>query len=116
MSLPDLKPQHFGMFAGDAKTLVVTVRDLASALVNLTGATASFALAPSVAGPATLTKSTAAGITLTDPVNGEMEIALDPADSLTLSGSYYYEAEVTDSVGRVGTVCFGNITIRPSLI
>ena len=108
--------QNFDMFSGDDKVLVVTVKDLAGVAVNLTGASITWKLADSLTGTVRATKTTAAGIAITDAADGVFEVTVADADTATLSGSYYHEAEVTDSSGRDSTVVFGNITIRPTLI
>ncbi|WP_337102340.1 hypothetical protein [Paenibacillus sp. YIM B09110] len=102
------KNQNFEMFAGDTKSVTVTV-----AGVDLTGSTVKWAAKKSIynAEP-DVYKDTTDGITLAD--EGKFVIALEPEDTAALSGTYYHEAEVTDATGNVSTVLSGKITINLS--
>lgn len=61
-------------------------------------------------------KSTAdGGVSITDAANGKFTVTLAPADTKTLAvGTYYHEAEVTDSLGNVSTVTVGKVTLIAS--
>lgn len=106
---------RFEMYSGDTRTLTVTVRDTSGAAVDLTGATARWALAKKVGQAALVSKSTGSGIELTDAANGEFTVTLDPADTADLVGDYWHEAEVTDSAGRVVTVFQARASIKQDI-
>lgn len=113
--------QHFEMISGDTATITVTVDDGAGGVVDLTGATVTFAMSKDKPGSrfnatAKITKTVGDGVTLTDPTNGVMTVALDAADTDDLSGRYHYEIEVTDTSSNVATVTTGIITIKPDLV
>jgi hypothetical protein len=106
---------------GDTARLVVTVTDDAGDAVNLTGATAAFALARTRGGDPLVTKSTdGGGITLTDPANGELTITIDGADTADLGSPrgrrHYYEVTIRDGSGQTVTVTTGTWTIHEDTV
>lgn len=106
--------QNFEMWAGDDLDVVAIVKDASGTVVDITGATVEWALRLTVDSPVLLAKDTAAGITLTNPTQGEFTITLAPADTSALGGrSYYHEAEVTLG-GKITTVLTGWATIHRS--
>lgn len=100
------------MFAGDTKVLSVTVQDQDDAIVDLTGAAAEWVLAKQHGAAALITKTVGSGITITQPLNGQLEVLMQPADSVQLRGSYAYQLEITDAFSRKSTVLYGTIAIR----
>lgn len=113
--------QSLRMHSGDSKTLDVTVKNTAGAVVDLTSFTAtweasvlnadgSFAASPSI------TKSTVSGITITDAEGGELQIVLQPSDTDSLTGDFYHELELTSGGGVISTVMTGKLTIDTDLI
>lgn len=105
------------MFAGDTKTLQVTVKDENGDAVDLTGASIRWQASRSVnKRPADLEKSVGDGITITDATAGRFDVTLDSADTEDLRGDFYHEAEVIDASGNVSTVFTGTLTIEPTLI
>lgn len=107
-----LSPQNFEMFSGNTKPVKFDVIDHNDAIVDLTGATGSLAIAKRPDVEATITK---AGSVPGAPIN-RIEFLLDPADTEPLVGTFYYECKVTDASGRVSTIAFGNIYIRRNLL
>jgi hypothetical protein len=109
----------FTMYEGDTHTLEVTVRDEEGNVVDITGATVRWWLAKnnkSTGSDIYVQKTTGAGITLVDPTNGRMNIALVPVDTEGRGGKdYYHEAEVDDG-GNISTVLLGKATINRTLI
>ena len=102
---------------GDSRNLVVTVRDEPGNIIDLTGATIVWEIADSVAGPALLSKTNGAGVTITDAAGGVFTVALTPADTLSLTrGVKYHEARMTDAGGDRGRVVVDDITIEDTLI
>jgi hypothetical protein len=109
--------QNFEIHAGDSRDIVVTVTDSQGAAVDLTGAAVAWQLARSAgSAAAVVSKSLGAGIAITDGPNGVFTVTLDPADTESLTGLYYHEAEVTDAAGNRSTVLTGVATVIPTLI
>lgn len=109
----------FSFFSGDTQTLKITVNDGATPPVakDLTGATITWGLAKRQGKAPFLTKTIGSGITVTDAVNGELEVAIDPADTADVKGgSYYHELEITDSIGNIATAAYGDVTIEADSI
>ena len=103
------------MFAGDSKVLVVTVRDGAGAVVNITGATLTWEAARSTEETTVISKESGDGISITNPTGGVFEVTLDEADTDDLQGLYYHEAELTQA-GDTFTVLTGSLVIERTLI
>lgn len=111
--------QSFPAMSGDELVLPITVRDNAGDLVNLTGASARFALArtpkattiaiDSDASPAT------ASILFTDAANGELSVTITDENAEALEGDYYYECKVTDNASREAVVVRGWISFAKNL-
>ena len=109
---------NFTMFAGDTKVLVVSVTDVAGQAVDITGVLIRFQLAKSAkAETALISKTTVgnAGVAIVDGPAGRFDVALNPADTLALVGTYYYEAEIDDG-GIISTVLTGQVQINQALI
>jgi hypothetical protein len=107
----------FEMVQGDTKTIEVTVEDPTGTVVDLTGAVSiRWKMAKSVTATVTLAKSVGSGISVVDAEEGRFDIALATGDTESLSGGFYHEAEVIDSLNRVATVLTGTITIAKALI
>lgn len=100
---------------GDTIDLEVTVtRD--GAPVDLTGADLWFTAKLKVKDAdvdAVAQKTVGSGITVTDAVNGEALITLDPADTdgLTKETTLYCDVQLVEASGRVTTVASGTLTI-----
>lgn len=109
--------QNFTMVSGDTRTLTVRVRDPDDAVVAITGATIRWRAARSYGKTANITKATGgSGITITDGPNGVFVVTLDPADTASLYGTFYHEAEVTFSDDTVSTVLRGTMKVNQDLI
>lgn len=107
--------QNFVMTAGDTKTLVVTIRNAAGDVVNITGSSVKWKAARSYGKAAVLSKSTSDDISLSDPTNGIFTVSLAPEDTEDLKGIYHHEAEITDADGAISTVLTGTMKINPAL-
>lgn len=113
------------LFSGDTKRLNYTVKDGAGTAIDITTATFRWGLSklgkpktagePSPQGAALLTKTVGSGITLTAPTLGQLTVALDPADTASLKGSFYHELEMVLS-GDTSTVAFGQIDVKRDLL
>jgi hypothetical protein len=111
--------QSFPAMSGDELVLPITVRDNDDALVNLSGASARFAMArrpeanttdiDSAASPAT------ASVIFTDAINGLITVTITDENTDALEGDYYYECKVTDSTGREAVTNRGWISFAINL-
>lgn len=117
--------EDFSMHSGDSRTLEVTVRDEADAVVNISaasGADLTWALSKKATdtvdprGASLVSKTEGSGIAITDGPNGRCDVTLDPADTADLKGDdYYHEMQVILS-GDTSTVLYGVVTIKGDLI
>lgn len=88
-----VRDQDFTLTQGDQRDLLMTATDEDTGEpLDLTGAIISWML---VGRGETLTKTTAVAsqIEITDEEAGEFTVKLAPADTLTLLGAFYHEAE-----------------------
>ena len=108
--------QDFLMWSGDNKTITVTVYDNDDVVVDITNVAITWELSQNVDSVALISKTAGSGITLSDPTNGIFTITLDPANTGSLSGRYYHEAEITDLSGDISTVMVGHATIKTDAI
>jgi hypothetical protein len=103
---------HLSMVRGDSKLYKVTVKDSDGVVVNILGYTASFTVRSNpLDAVAIISKTTSSGITLTDPANGIMQIALANTDTEIDVGKYAYDIEVVDLLSRHITVLKGNFSV-----
>ncbi len=116
MSLRKLLDTNFEMVSGDSKDIVVTVLDEQDQVVPITGASVVFILSRTEFSAALVTKTTGAGIVITDDVGGVLTVSLVPADTEPLVGTHYFEIELTDVALRVSTIVVGRIDIRKNVI
>jgi hypothetical protein len=110
--------QVFEVFSGNDVTLrfTVTENDSGEAL-DLTGAQALiWALAKNANAQAIVTKTLGAGVTITDPANGVVEVVLTDDDLEPLRGTYYHEMRLTNSSGLKSTLVYGVATVVGNLI
>lgn len=98
--------QDATVVAGDDLELAVTVTENGSPK-DISGATATWALAEARGGAVVLSKDTSAGIAVTDAPAGELTIRLSSAETTGLAGSYYHECSLTDGAGNTVTVLSG---------
>ncbi|QQP93559.1 hypothetical protein IGS68_33605 (plasmid) [Skermanella sp. TT6] len=112
--------RNFSATAGDTMPVFVIITDQAGAAMNLTGVTAIWQASqgtPARFSPTpVLTKTTDAGITITNAAAGELQIDLEPADTVSLSGDFYHELQLTDASGAVTTPLKGVMHIRKQLV
>lgn len=97
---------------GDTQYFDVSVVDGSGNPVDLTNATIEYTLAHK---DTTISKSPDSGITVTDAVNGEFEILLDPADTSDIKGVGAHQVEITDGDGDVATVFAGTVSIKSGI-
>lgn len=104
------------MVQGDTVALDFSIVDAAGDAVDLTGAGIRWQMARSVRATAILEKAIGDGITVTSATGGAFTVALDPEDTIGLTGSFYFEVEIIDASGNVSTPRSGTISIIPGLI
>lgn len=104
------------LFIGEDKELVIPVYQSDNRTIqDITGWALSWKLKASLDdadGSALLTKTTSAGITLTDPTAGECTITIADTDTDALSpGKHYHELKRTDA-GSETVLCYGRCVLR----
>lgn len=95
-------------FSGDSLVLTFTVLKPDATPKDLTGATVVWGLANAQGKGLRLSKNAS----ITDAVNGVCTVTLSPADTASLSGTFYHELEVTDAAANVSTVTYGSFVIE----
>ena len=105
--------QDFLMWSGDDKVITVTVYDNDDDVVDVTGATITWRLSQNIESEALITKTVGDGIAISGHT---FILTLEPADTTSLSGRYYHEAEITDADGNVNTGMVGYATIKTDAI
>lgn len=118
MTTVKLTPQNFEMHSGNHKVLKFTTKDENDLIVDLTGASISWAMSTTAKSKAPIATYTLAdNVTLTDPVNGLFEVEVQAVDTEPLKGAeYYHEARVTSAAGKVTTVAYGTIKMLDNVI
>lgn len=112
-----LTKQNFTMHSGDDKTLQFTVKDQDGVVVDITGASITWAFAARVGATAIASKTVGSGITITDAAAGVFQVTIDAADTASLTGGVlYHEAQLVDSGGVKSTIAYGDMTILPDNI
>lgn len=108
--------QNIDLYAGEIRSVVVTVDDLNSGSVeDLTSATISWKVKQG--STTALSKTVGSGITLaSDPTTGVFTISLQAADTSSLVGVYSHEGRVTLSDGTIATMFTGSFVVRATLI
>lgn len=108
--------QNFEIYSGDSKNIIIIVTDDNENIIDLSGSTIKWALKKTVNSiENNIYKDTSnGGIEITDALNGEFTVKLNPSDTEGLIGRFYHEAEVTDAIGSVSTILFGIATIKRS--
>lgn len=106
------------MYSGDSVPIAVTVTDSETgAAVDLTGATATWALATKPGDTPLATKTSGDGdITIGGDDSNVVTVTLEPADTAALDGLYLHEVQLVDGAGAVHTVYQGTIYVRGDII
>lgn len=104
-------------FAGDTAKLNDTITKDDGSAKDITGATVNFALADYPGDEPHIEKDSSTNdVSITDGLNGEVTVTLNPSDTEDLGDAdgieYHYEIEVTDASSNVGTVTAGTFTIH----
>jgi hypothetical protein len=101
-----------GFFIGEDKTLQFTINDSTGATVNVTGWQVTFKLAASLSGDMLFTKTVGAGITLTSPTSGILQVLCSSADTISLApGTYFYALRRTDA-GFKAELDYGSVILK----
>lgn len=108
--------QNIKVYTGDTLDLNVTVyAGDTNSHKNIAGCNVRWVLYDPDGTGVMLTKTTDDAITIIDGLNGELIIALVPADTRLINpGSYRHEAEITDASGNVSTILTGDFIIKES--
>ena len=108
--------QNVEMWAGDYRDLIVTITRSDNAAYSLAGASVTWILeyAP---GSGSLVRKFGEGATAASGMTistSTLTISLSPADTQSLEGTFYHEAEAKDSASRVATLLVGSLKINKS--
>jgi hypothetical protein len=102
-------------FVSEDKLLTFTVRNSAGAVVNITGWTLEYVLRLAPSHPTKkLTKTTGTGITITDAVNGVLQVDVDSADTDHLRAGTYWHGLARTNAGAYDIVLDGTAVLRRS--
>lgn len=108
----------FSIYAGDSRSLTITVKDPSGNIVNLTGATIKWVLVDAGGNSINAKDSIAGGsggITINNATAGQCTIQLASADTMNLlTGSYTHEARMIDSANNSSIIFKGTITVNAS--
>ncbi len=100
--------------AYNSQAIALTLKD-GDAAVNLTGKSVLFKLAPQIGGDASLQKNEGAGVTIVNPVSGQILVVIGPTD-IPDGGVFWYTVDVRE--GNPVTVQTryyeGRIVVTPS--
>ena len=108
--------QNFEVYQGDNKTVIVTVRNQDGSLTNLTGYNAVWCAYRQTPDTIVILKTTTSGITIPDPLSGELHIDLGQTDTAALTTSNYgHQCEIEDSFGNHATVMAGYMRVLKSI-
>jgi len=111
-------------YAGNRRTLRFSIddQDNPGSKLNLTGLSFKWALVNKRSDGSydvthILQKTSAAGgIVVTNAATGALEVYLLDADTLNLSGDYYYQLEAFDGDGNALMLATGTLTIKRNII
>ena len=110
--------QSFGLQQGQNVELPITVVDSAGSAVDLTGASARFAMARNTSATPVVDSNASpqtATITFTNAAAGLLTVAIDDTALDGLTGDYYYEVKATDSSTNESVIARGWITMEAAL-
>ncbi len=103
------------LIRGDSQIFTITVRDSNGVVVNLTGAYLWFRAKRKMSDvdeDAVITKTTGAGIVVTNAAGGIATISISTANTDGLMpGSYRYDVQVKDAANEVNTVLRGRLRV-----
>lgn len=103
-------------YAGNTKTIQVTVRDADGNLKDLTGSEITYAIFTRDTDVVVLRKSSSVGASEINIVGlGVFCVYLNPPDTALLYGTFRHQANVVDASGDEETVLSGKIEIHKSM-
>jgi hypothetical protein len=110
--------QTVEMWKGDTLTLTIPVRDQDGAIVDLSGATARWWMGKNskASGSDVYIQKTASIMEASGLYSLVVNIVPGDTEDLAKTGTFYHEAEVIDSSGRVSTVTVGDFVLYPAII
>ena len=105
----------FSFHRGDDKIYEITVKDKVTEIpVDITGCTLTMTLRKTWTDVVFIQKT----FTLTDPVNGKAEVAIDAADTSGLTNEkqeYLFDVEILKTTGKKETLLSGKFSILPEV-
>lgn len=105
----------FEEYEGDTLAMVFAWKDSSGVLTNLAGYSAKMDIKVDTDSPSLLTLTDAGSITLGGTPNN-LIVELTPTQTKQLgTGSFVYDIEITNSLGKVNTLVSGKITLKQSV-
>jgi hypothetical protein len=104
--------QDVEIYAGDTKTIDLTIYDEDGELLDLSGY-AVFYYAYGSPGNPVITKTSDEGIDIL--TNGKCTISIEPSDTKNLYGKYAHEVDILKG-SEVYTVMTGELTVKSSIV
>lgn len=110
-----MSTHDYQMYAGDSRVQEFHIVDDAGSPVDVSSAgSITYHIAVSVGAPVPLTvKTLGAGVSVAGNV---VSVALEPADTLGLDGTYYHELQIVDVFGHSFTAVAGPVRLRGTRI
>lgn len=94
----------FSMVSGDSKQLNISAVDRCGAIIKLDGVIdITWSLFQSISGVEVLTKNLSTGVSIVDASIGLFKVDINPVDTISFSGQYKHEHQITFSSGIVLT-------------
>jgi len=106
---------YFTVYRKNDLLISATIQDENENALDLSGASLDFVV-ETPAGAEKIRKSVGNGITVTDAVNGQIEIDISAADTDIPAGLYKHELLVTDADSNRYTAIVGNFLVLDSLL
>lgn len=107
----------FSVYAGDDVELDLTILKTDGTPYDLTGCQeVNYAIARDRKSAALVTKTLGSRITITDAVNGKVQIVITSTDTEALDGTYYHEVQVVDASGLTSTCYADRLLVYATLL
>ena len=115
---PKLVRKNFELVSGNDKDLDFVHKDENGNIIDLTGATISWALAEhSKSKSRTIFYTSPTNVTITSTVKGEYTVSILAADTEPLvPRDYYHEVRITSLAAKVHTAVIGIVTVLRNVI
>jgi len=107
--------EHFEVFAGEDRTLVLNARDATNAVQNLSGLTIAWKVGRIPQDPDMKTAAFSKTGTISSAAAGTFTVTIAATDTLDYQGEYLHQGVTTDGSGNIKVVTQGRLKIRQQL-